>query len=63
MKAIIPCAGRSDRFNNQCKALVDLHGETVIERIVKQISPYVDSITIISDSENKDQFYDKLNIE
>ncbi len=61
MKAIIPCAGRSDRFNNQCKALVNLNGQTVVERIVKQISLYVNSITVISDSQHKNQFYEKFD--
>jgi molybdopterin-guanine dinucleotide biosynthesis protein A len=61
MRAIIPCAGKSSRFNGENKSLVTIDHMTVIERMVIGLKQHCDKITIIINSSSKERFEQILN--
>ncbi|GBE08204.1 molybdenum cofactor guanylyltransferase [bacterium BMS3Bbin11] len=53
--AVIVAGGQSSRMGGQDKGLIKLHGKTIIEQIIEQISPQLDRV-IINANRNREQY-------
>ncbi|NOY15636.1 MAG: molybdenum cofactor guanylyltransferase [Gammaproteobacteria bacterium] len=53
--AVIVAGGQGSRMGGQDKGLINLHGKTLIEQIIEQISPQLDRV-IINANRNRKQY-------
>jgi molybdopterin-guanine dinucleotide biosynthesis protein A len=53
--AVIVAGGQGSRISGQDKGLISLHGKTLIEQIIEQISPQIERI-IINANRNQEQY-------